>query len=58
MKIQIIINDKGKEPEKFNQTGIFALETIIVKLVERYISPKVSKEIENLFKNNIVNGGK
>ena len=50
VKIKIIIGEQHKEPETFNFLGYQAVELALLKISEKFLSPKISKEIENVLK--------
>jgi hypothetical protein len=59
MRIQIIFfkpnhNHTRIIEEKENYTGNYALETMILKLLERHYSPKVSEEVKRILTNKAI----
>lgn len=42
--------------EKRNYTGNYALETMILKLLEEHYSPKVSDDVKKILTNKVFNG--
>ena len=54
MKIKIVIFDESRqnkgEPEIMTYKGMFALETMIIKLTEKYIGNDISRKFESLLK--------
>ena len=58
MKIKLSIftpnkKDKGYEPDKFEFTGNYAVETMLIKVSEKFFGSKVSVAIEDLLKSRI-----
>lgn len=61
MRIQLIFfkpnnNHTRMIEDKRNFTGNYALETMILKLLEEHYSPKVSEEVKKILTNKVING--
>ena len=59
MRIQLIFfrnnhNHTRLIPEKKNYTGNYALETMILELLEQYYSPKISNDVKKLLTNTVI----
>lgn len=59
MRIQLIFFRPDKThtriiEEKRNYTGNYALETMILKLLEEHYSPKVSNDVKKILTNNVL----
>lgn len=60
MKLKLTIfsphtkNGKLNEPEKFEFNGNYAIETLLIKISEKYFGIKVSRAIEDLLKSRMV----
>lgn len=55
MKIKLLIftpnkKEHGYEPERFNFEGNYAIETMLIKISEKFFGCKISKAIEDLLK--------
>jgi hypothetical protein len=59
MKLKLTIfsphtkNGKMNEPEQFEFNGNYAIETMLIKISEKYFGLKVSRAIEDLLKTRI-----
>lgn len=58
MKIKLIIfppliKNKFVEPEKFEFKGNYAIETLLIKISEKYFGVKISRKIEDLLKTKL-----